>query len=64
MPDVSASAGKGRPAGPCDHEFQFDAELEDWVCQKCGKALALVSQDERHECGPDCDRHGDVAAIG
>jgi len=48
----------------CWHDYIFDADLEEWVCQKCGKALSLVAQQDKHECGPDCDKHGDIAAIG
>jgi len=54
--------GDAAPAN-CRHDYIHDADLEDWVCARCGKALALVTQ-EKHECGPDCEKHGDIAAIG
>jgi len=65
MPEEEKSPAQARPTpAECAHEYQMDDELETWVCANCGSALDLVTQVQRHECGPDCDRHGDVSAIG
>jgi hypothetical protein len=65
LPEKKTSSSPGRPdAAVCEHDFQLDPDLQGWVCSKCGKALMLVSQQQNHECGPDCDKHGDIAGIG
>jgi len=51
-------------ASSCEHDYRLDKELEGWVCTKCGKLFELMTQVTRHECGPDCDIHGDISAIG
>lgn len=48
----------------CEHDYVLEGDLEMWVCTKCGSALELTAQVQRHECGPDCDRHEDISAIG
>ncbi len=47
----------------CDHSYRMDAELQDFVCEKCGTTLGL-SNRESHECGADCDIHAEVSGIG
>ena len=51
-------------AAVCDHDYRIDREMQLWICTKCGTALDLMTQLIRHECGADCDRHGDISAIG
>jgi len=64
MSKAGSSSDKPRPeTASCQHDYRLDTDLEEWVCTKCGKALSLVAQ-EKHECGPDCEKHGDIAAIG
>jgi hypothetical protein len=54
-----------RPAKKaCDHDYRLDKEMQMWICEKCGTAMDLMTQLMRHECGADCDRHGDISAIG
>jgi hypothetical protein len=62
-PDSPRGERKPAPAA-CDHAYELDKDLEMWVCAKCGSALDLMTQQMRHECGPDCDRHRDISAIG
>lgn len=53
------------PGSPvCEHDYEMDRDLQMWICVKCGSALELTTQVTRHECGPDCDRHEDISAIG
>lgn len=68
---VSPRHSGRKPAGSrasspasCVHDYEFDADLEAWVCAKCGKLLDLMVQEGRHECGPDCEKHSDISAIG
>ena len=63
MPEPQSSAGNSR-AVPCEHDYQLDSDLEMWVCARCGTSMDLVTQPSPHECGPDCDRHEDISAIG
>jgi predicted RNA-binding Zn-ribbon protein involved in translation (DUF1610 family) len=42
----------------------MDEEMQMWICSRCGTSLNLVTQVNHHECGPDCDRHEDISAIG
>ncbi len=64
MSTKGRTMGKGRAPGTCQHEFQFDNELEDWLCTRCGRSFGLVTAEARHQCGPDCDIHDEVSGIG
>lgn len=65
MFEAGKSSEESQPSpASCEHDYKLDKDLEGWVCLKCGKMLDLMVQATRHECGPDCDRHGDISAIG
>ena len=62
-PGGTSEQRKAAPAA-CDHDYQLDQDMEMWVCAKCGTSMDLMTQLIHHECGADCDRHGDISAIG
>ena len=62
-PDTSPPRKKSSAAA-CQHDYELDKDLQMWVCTRCGTSLDMQTQVTRHECGPDCDIHGDISAIG
>jgi hypothetical protein len=65
MLEPDRPSGGQRPAvAACDHDYVLDKDMQMWICEKCGTSLDLMTQLIRHECGADCDRHGDISAIG
>ena len=64
---LEPGGSSGRPkrgTAACEHDYRLDQDMEMWICAKCGTSLDLMTQLIRHECGADCDRHGDISAIG
>ncbi|HET9477144.1 MAG TPA: hypothetical protein VFP63_06625 [Dehalococcoidia bacterium] len=64
MPEPDNPGRQQSAASPCEHEYEMDEEMQMWICSRCGTSLNLVTQVNHHECGPDCDRHEDISAIG
>ena len=60
----TANIRQGREYAKCEHEYKLDPEVQMWVCERCGRDLAFVNHREAHECGPDCEKHGETSGIG